>query len=231
MALYAISDLHLSLGTDKPMDIFSSLWEDHAEKLRQNWTQTVTDEDTVVIPGDISWATYLEDAKKDFSFLDSLPGRKIISKGNHDYWWTTAAKLKKFIEANNFRNIFFLHNNYYSYEQCSICGTRGWSSGEGSTAEENKKIFARERQRLELSLQQGTASGKINPIAVLHYPPFNSDNDGCGFIDILKKYKVSICLYGHLHGDFDLARQGMIEGIDFRLVSSDYLNFSPLKIL
>ncbi len=231
MALYAISDLHLSLGTDKPMDIFSSLWEDHAEKLRQNWTQTVTEEDTVVIPGDISWATYLEDAKMDFSFLDSLPGRKIISKGNHDYWWTTATKLKKFIEANNFRNISFLHNSYYTYEQWAICGTRGWSSGEGDTAEENKKIFARERQRLELSLQQGTASGKTKVIAVLHYPPFNSDDDGYGFIDILKKYKVSICLYGHLHGDFDLARQGMIEGIDFRLVSSDYLNFSPLKIL
>lgn len=230
MALLAISDLHLSLSTDKPMDVFSGNWEGYMKKLRDNWLYTVKPVDTVIIPGDISWATYLEKAREDFTFINSLPGRKIISKGNHDYWWTTAAKMNRFIEENQFDNIFFLHNNYYIYEDWVICGTRGWPVYENGQDQEDVKIFNREMKRLELSLEQGKASGKEKVVAALHYPPFGSKYE-YGFIEVMKKYRVDICLYGHLHGDFSMGGQGLIDGIEFKLVSSDYLDFKPAEIL
>ncbi len=231
MALYAISDLHLSLGTNKPMDIFSSQWEGHAEKLKRNWLETIKEEDTVIIPGDVSWATYLEDALEDFQFLNMLPGRKIISKGNHDYWWTTIAKMNRFLEENRFLNLFFLHNNYFEYEDWIICGTRGWSYCDKGAGEEDEKIFNREQKRLEFSLEQGEKAGRDRIITVLHYPPFSYNNNDSGFIKIMKDYNVSICVYGHLHGDFSLARQGIINGIEFKFVSSDYLDFKPCRLM
>lgn len=231
MALFAISDLHLSLGTNKPMDIFSSHWEGHAEKIKANWENKVGEQDVVIIPGDISWGTYLEDAKEDFRFLSSLPGKKIISKGNHDYWWTTVSKMDRFMQENNFNNIYFLHNNYYTYQDWVICGTRGWSFCEKGTTGENEKIYTREQKRLELSLEEGKNSGKDKIIAVLHFPPFKCNNNEYDFLNIFKKHKVNICLYGHLHGDFSLVRQGEIEGIEFVFCSSDYLNFEPIKII
>ena len=231
MALFAISDLHLSLGTNKPMDIFSGNWEGYIEKIKKNWMETVGDKDTVIIPGDICWATYLNDTKEDFGFLHLLPGRKIISKGNHDYWWTTVTKMNKFLVDNNLNDIFFLHNNYYEYDEWAICGTRGWSTYENTSGNEEQKIFERERKRLELSLEQGKRSGKDNIVVVLHYPPFYDSNGEDNFMEIMKRFGVDICLYGHLHGDFSSARQGMINDIEFRLVSSDYLNFKPVKII
>ena len=231
MALFAISDLHLSLGNDKPMDIFSQNWEGHAEKIRNNWMETVSNKDTVVIPGDISWATYLDHAIEDFKFLNQLPGRKIISKGNHDYWWTTASKMNKFLQENHIENIFFLHNNFYTYNEWAICGTRGWSVHEKAIGEDPKKIFNREYKRLELSLEQARKNGYSRIIAVLHYPPFNYDKLDNGFIDIMKSYDVSMCLYGHLHGEFSCVRQGTIDRIEYIFVSSDYLDFKLQKLM
>lgn len=228
MALYAISDIHLSLGNDKPMDIFSEKWEGHAQKLKDNWIDLIKDTDTVLIPGDVSWSTYINDAYEDFKYLDSLPGRKIISKGNHDYWWETASKMNKFLEENNFNNIFFLHNNFFEYDDWAVCGTRGWPS-ECEGQEDGKKMFTREINRLDFSLKAAKHAGKEKIIAILHFPPFNCGENG--FIEVMKKYGVRMCLYGHLHGDFSGARQGMIEGINFRFVSADYLNFKPERIL
>lgn len=229
MALYAISDMHLSLGNDKPMDIFSDKWEGHIQKIKNNWLNTITDKDTVLIPGDVCWATYINDAYEDFRYIDSLPGRKIISKGNHDYWWETMSKMNKFLKDNSFNNIFFLHNNYFEYEDWAVCGTRGWPNSDELQTENERKMFAREMSRLELSLKAAVSAGKEKIIAVLHFPPFDSGENG--FIEVMKRYGVSICLYGHLHADFSAARQGLIEGIDFRFVSADYLDFKPERIL
>jgi len=229
MALFAISDMHLSLGNDKPMNIFSENWEGHAQKLKDNWQSTITDADTVIIPGDVCWSTYIDDAYEDFKYIDSLPGKKIISKGNHDYWWETMSKMKKFLQEKSFSSIFFLHNNFFEYEDWAICGTRGWPTGDETQDESGKKMFAREINRLDISIKAAIDAGKGKIITVLHFPPFYTGENG--FIEVMKKYGVRICLYGHLHGDFSAARQGMIEGIDFRFVSADYLNFMPERIL
>jgi len=229
MALYAISDIHLSLGNDKPMDIFSDKWEGHTQKLKDNWLNTVNDSDTVLIPGDVCWSTYIDDAYEDFNYIDSLPGRKIISKGNHDYWWETISRMNKFVKNNAFNSIFFLHNNFLGYEDWAICGTRGWPSDDEMQGENGRKMFAREINRLEISLKAAVDAGKKKIIVALHFPPFYSGENS--FIEVMKRYGVSICLYGHLHADFSAARQGIIEGIDFRFVSADYLNFMPERII
>ena len=231
MALFTISDLHLSLGTDKPMDIFSQHWEGHAEKIRRNWMEIVNINDTIIIPGDISWATYLDHAIEDFKFLNALPGRKIISKGNHDYWWETASKMNRFLQEKHLQNIYFLHNNFYTYDEWAICGTRGWSVYEKAIGEDPEKIFNREYKRLELSLDQARKKGYIRIIAVSHYPPFKYDKFESGFIDIMRNYGVRMCLYGHLHGEFSYVRQGIIDGIEYKFVSADYLNFKPQKLI
>lgn len=231
MALFAISDIHLSLGTDKPMDIFKNNWEGYVEKLKNNWVEIIKEEDTVIVPGDISWATYLEETKEDFSFLDSLPGKKIISKGNHDYWWNTVTKMNAFLKENNFNSIYFLHNNFYTCEDWDICGTKGWAYCEKETADENEKIFNREQKRLENSLRQSKNNGNNKIIAVFHYPPFYAAEDRYDFIETMKRYNVSICLYGHIHGDFSQIFEGMIDGIEFKFVSADYLDFKPKRIM
>ncbi len=233
MALYAISDLHLALSIDKPMDVFGSRWADYMGRLEENWRSVITDDDHVIVPGDISWATYLEQAYEDFRFINELPGRKIISKGNHDYWWTTKSKLDKFLDENGFDTISFMHNNSYRIGQDVICGTRGWEMpGETGFGPEDEKIYNRELLRLELSIKDGMAAapgGRI--ITALHYPPFNSKGEFSGFIDIMKKYGVKYCIYGHLHGEACRgAIEGNYEGIDFRLVSADHLAFAPVLL-
>ena len=233
MAIYAISDLHLAKSIDKPMDIFGARWGNYMEKLEKSWKETLQDSDIVIIPGDISWATYLEQATEDFMFIDSLPGKKIISKGNHDYWWTTMNKLEKFLEANNFSTISFLHNNSYIIEGKILCGTRGWKCpGDDNFTGEDRKIFNREIQRLELSLKSTLQENEgRETIVAFHYPPFNSKGEPSQFIDVLKKYNVSTCLYGHIHGEgCKYAVEGELEGIDFRFISADYLEFKPIKI-
>ncbi len=230
MALYSIADLHLPLGIDKPMDVFGAKWENYVQRLSDNWQSKIKEEDTVVLPGDFSWATYLEQSQKDFEFLNKLNGRKILLKGNHDYWWTTMNKLNEFIASNGFKNIYFLHNNSYMYENIAICGTRGWihPAWDGFGAED-RKIFDREVLRLELSLK---SAGNAEEMYVFtHYPPRSNKLEPNAFTDMMSSYPVTKCIYGHLHSAAHKnAVEGMVDGIEYRLVSSDYLRFDPILI-
>lgn len=233
MSIYVIGDLHLSFSVDKPMDIFGYNWESHAEKLKLNWQEKVSENDTVILPGDFSWATYLEETYKDFEYLNSLPGKKIMSKGNHDYWWTTVTSMNRFLKENNFENIDFLYNSSYLVEDKIIVGTRGWINSWKS--QENYKILKRENDRLKLSIEDGIKKyGKDKEmIAFIHYPPFYKEKvpEEIDFIETLKKYNIKVCYYAHLHGDSHKeAIEGTIDDIEFKLVSSDYLNFDLLKI-
>ena len=234
MSIYVIGDLHLSFSQNKPMDIFGKNWKKHDEKIKNDWLSKVKKEDCVVLPGDFSWATYIEDAYLDFKYLNELPGKKILLKGNHDYWWTTVTSMKKFLEDNKFCNIDFLYNNSLEYEDKVFVGTRGWSFQE---SENSRKMINRENQRLELSIQDAIKKYGNNKeiIAFLHYPPLISknllENNCLEFYKTLKKYNIKRCYYGHLHGKSHAeAVIGNVEGIDFNLVSADYLDFKLLKI-
>jgi len=233
MAIYAISDLHLALSIDKPMDVFGERWRGYMERLKTEWEQTVAAEDHVVIPGDVSWATYVEQALDDFRFINELPGKKIILKGNHDYWWTTISKLKKFLAGNGFDSIDFLHNDSCVIGDVSVCGTRGWKCpGDEDFSEEDAKIYRRELERLGLSLKKAAHAGEVRFIvAALHYPPFNAKREPSGFVEIMRRYGVKLCIYGHLHsGCVNGAVEGEHYGMDFKLVSADYLGFRPVLI-
>jgi hypothetical protein len=233
MSIYIIGDLHLSFGTNKPMDIFGKNWEEHSEKIKQNWLSKVNNEDTVILPGDFSWAMHLEDTYNDFEYLNSLPGKKIMLKGNHDYWWTTLTSMKKYLKENDFQNIDFLYNNSFLVENKIITGTRGWITSNYKSVE-NYKILKRECERLELSLKSGMDNLKENKeiIVFIHYPPFYKEEvpEEIDFIKLMKKYNVKKCYYGHLHGDSHKdAVEGLIDGIEYKLVSSDYLDFDLIK--
>lgn len=234
MSIYVIGDLHLSFSAEKPMDIFGYNWESHAERLKQNWINKVNKDDTVILPGDFSWATYLEDTYKDFEFLNSLPGKKILSKGNHDYWWTTLTSMRKFLKESNFENIDFLFNNSYLIENKVVVGTRGWINSWKS--EENYKILKRENDRLKLSIENAINNfgNEYEMICFIHYPPFYKENEipeEIDFIKTLKKYNIKKCYYAHLHGDSHKdAIEGIHDEIEYKLVSSDYLKFDLLEI-
>lgn len=224
MALFAISDLHLSLGTDKPMDVFGDCWKNYEQKLKDNWENNVTDDDYIILNGDNSWATYIQNAEEDFAFIHSLPGKKILCKGNHDYWWTTMNKQKVFCAEKGYDSIDFLHNNYFLYKNVAICGTRGWQITIND--EEDQKIYTRELGRLEASIKMSLKDNPQDVVVALHYPP--DDN----FKEIIKKYDINKCVYGHLHAyAHKNAINGTIDGVDYRLVSCDFLNFMPLKII
>lgn len=224
MALFSISDLHLSFGTDKPMDVFGKRWQNYEEKLKTNWNNTVTEADVVIVNGDNSWATYLEDTFEDFSFINSLNGTKIILKGNHDYWWSTMSKHEKWCKQNGFDTIKFLHNNHYMYENTAICGTRGWQLT--SCDEDDLKVHNRELERLKISLSSALKENPESIIAVLHYPPDES------FKGLMEAFGVKLCLFGHLHGAGFSGYENFEEnGIAYRLVSCDYLEFLPYKII
>ncbi len=230
--IYIIGDLHLSFSTNKPMDIFGDNWENHDEKIKNNWMKKVKISDTVIIPGDFSWAMHLEETYKDFEYLNSLPGYKILLKGNHDYWWTTITNMKKYLDENNFKNINFLHNNSYCIENKIIVGTRGWLN---SKTTENYKIQKRENERLEISIKDGIKNfGNDKEIVVfMHYPPFYKEEvpEEIDFIKLMKKYNVKRCFYGHLHGESHKeAIEGLYDGIDFKLVSSDYTQFDLVEL-
>lgn len=228
MSLFAIADLHLSLSVDKPMNIFGG-WDNHVEKLTENWNKTVLAEDTVVLPGDISWGMNLDEAKADFDFVNSLNGRKIISKGNHDYWWSTVSKLNKFIEENGFDTIHFLHNNHYSYGKYGICGTRGWINETEVPAD--AKVLAREAQRLEVSIQSALKE-ELEPIVFLHYPPVYGNESNYDILDVMFRYGVKECYYGHLHGRAHKnAVCGERDGINFHLIASDFVQFCPQLVV
>ena len=231
--LYTIADTHLSFTTEKPMDIFGHRWENHAEKLKENWLKKIKPEDTVVIPGDISWGIDLEEAKEDLLFLDSLPGRKLIGKGNHDYFWGTVNKMTAFIDHAGITTISFLYNNAYLIDNKIVCGTRGWMSEFGVKAED-ERIIKREAQRLELSLQQGMKLKEENPDAKLvvftHYPIVFGDFINYEFIDILYKYEVNTVYYGHLHNIKESQLDKSYLSIDFHLIAGDYIGFDPVLI-
>ena len=226
MALYAIGDLHLSFGANKPMDVFGGVWNGYIEKLREGLS-VITPQDTTILLGDLSWALDLEGAKEDFAFINAIPGRKIILKGNHDYWWTTASKFYKFCQANGFENLWILNNNAYDYEGTAICGTRGWFFEEDAqTGSHNDKIFKRELLRLEASLK---AAGEGEKFCFLHYPPRYRGYECPEILALLKEYGVSLCCYGHLHGDsHKLAIEGVHDGVEFRLCAADFLKFRPI---
>lgn len=228
MSLYVIGDLHLSLGTDKPMDVFGGAWNHYMEKLSEG-LKVLTEEDTLVLPGDLCWAMNYQQALPDFLFVERLPGKKILLKGNHDYWWTTAAKFKKFCTENRLETIDFLHNNCFFYGDIAICGTRGWFYEEDKSGAHDEKVFRRELMRLESSL---IAAGESEKIVFLHYPPLYRGYRCEEILELLKQYKVGRCYYGHLHSDsHKLAITGSVEGIEFHLISADYLGFKPLKII
>ncbi len=230
MAIYTISDLHLSLGMNKPMDIFGDNWENHDKKIRSNWIKKVKEEDLILLPGDFSWAMYIQDAKKDFEYLNELPGTKLLLKGNHDYWWESLKRMREFLKENNFSKIDFIYNNSYIWENKIIVGTRGWSEQE----ENPEKIIRRENLRLELSIQDGIKKfGDDKEIIVcMHYPPFNGyESPELNFIETMKKYNIKICIYGHIHGEVGKeAKKGNIDGIKFVMASSDQTNFDLIKI-
>lgn len=230
MRVFAISDLHLALAEDKPMDVFGAGWENYMLRIRQNWLQTVTPEDLILMPGDLSWATYLDNAVPDFNYINDLPGKKIISKGNHDYWWSTHSKLNQFIDKNGY-DIFFLQNNAFISDNLAIVGSRGWKNPEDEGfSPEDEKILNRELERLKLSLQY-TEGFEGSIIAMLHYPPFSARGKPSGFVELMLEYKVDICVYGHLHGrSCSCAVEGSRDGILYRLVSADYLAFVPLLL-
>lgn len=226
MNLFAISDLHLPLGVNKPMNIFGG-WDNYVGRIEKNWKKLVNDEDTVVIGGDISWASSLNEAKPDFEFINSLPGKKIILKGNHDYWWGTANKINEFLEENNFDTVNILHNNCYSDGNLALCGTRGWLYD--STGEKDQKIILREAGRLEISVKKALDAG-VSPIVFLHYPPAYSEFVCKEIIEVLQKYQLNTVYYGHIHGLGVYNIIDSYDGIKMRLTACDGINFTPMFI-
>ena len=229
MSLFAIGDLHLSLSANKPMDVFGPRWENYVEKIRAGF-QALTAEDVCVICGDVSWGMTLDEALEDFRFIDALPGRKIVLKGNHDYWWTSAAKMTAFFEKNGISTISILHNNAYPYgENAAICGTKGWFFEESRGTEHDRKLIAREALRLGASLK---AAGDRDKYVFLHYPPKYGGYLCKEILSLLKQYEVKVCCSGHLHADsLRLAFNGEYEGTHFLCVSGDGISFRPCKIL
>lgn len=229
MALFALADLHLGFNCDKPMDKFGDNWKNHSDKIKENWLKKVSEEDTVLISGDISWALKPEDSRVDLEWIESLPGNKILGRGNHDYWWSSITKLNKL-----YPNTKFLQNNFYTYEDYAICGTRGWlTPGIEKFTAKDQKIYDREIIRLKLSLDAAKNAGYEKIIVMLHYPPVNDKFESSPITDILEEYKVEKVIYGHLHGPLLKGKlfTGMFNGIEYILTSADYLNFDPTEIL
>lgn len=234
MSIYTIGDLHLSFRENKPMNIFGENWTNHEQKIKEDWLKKVKEEDLVVLPGDFSWATYLKDTDLDFEYINNLPGKKLLLKGNHDYWWTTLNKLRTFIEEEKFSNIDFIYNNAYEFENKIIVGTRGWSFGE---SEEDKKLAKREAMRLELSINEGKKlyGEEKEIIAFMHYPPIINahiaKNEPSDYVRVMQKYGIKKCFYGHLHStSIREAVEGNYFGIEFKLVSADGVDFKLIKI-
>ena len=227
MSLFAIADLHLSLGTNKPMDMFSG-WADYVERLEKNWRAIVTQQDTVVIPGDISWAMKLEETYADFSFIQSLPGKKLFLKGNHDYWWGTKTKVERYLSESGFDSISLVFNSAAAVENYAVCGTRGWFYDAEDDAD--KKVLTREIARLNMALDAAEKTG-LEPLVFLHYPPVHAGACCEEILSVLKQRNVKRCFYGHIHGDAaKRAVNGIYDGIDFKLVACDGLDFIPYLI-
>lgn len=245
MAIFVLSDLHLStdLSMNKSMDVFGDRWRDYMVKIRKNWNSVVEPSDTVIVPGDISWATRLHEARADLDFLNSLNGTKYLSKGNHDFWWSTASKMYKFFEENGFDTLRILYNNAYVVEDRIICGTRGWFPDESKQVTvgdvDYAKIVNRELMRLRLSLDaakklqraEEEMSGRALPIEVfLHFPPVWADFSMPEMLGLLQEYEIKRVFFGHIHSAYNAPRSFECQNMTFTLTSSDFLNFYPLKI-
>lgn len=241
MSIFSIADLHLSLSANKTMDVFGSRWVGYMAKIEKNWRAIVNDDDFVIIPGDISWAMSIEDAKADFTFIDSLPGKKLLGKGNHDYWWESMTKMKNALSSWNISTIDFLYNNAYVAEDYIICGTRGWYLDEKQQNVTHEtdytKIVARETMRLNMSLNEAVKKrdsakaedGYVREILVfLHFPPVFKNFICREFINKLKEYNIRHCYFGHIHGSYTVPRTFECENITFTLISADFLHFIPM---
>ena len=228
MALYAIGDLHLCLGAPKPMDIFGGAWVGYMDKLKEGVSR-ITPEDTTILLGDLSWALDMDHATEDFAWINQIPGKKIILKGNHDYWWSTVAKFNKFCEANGFTDMHLLNNNCFEYGDWAICGTRGWFFEEERHGAHDEKVFKRELCRLEASLK---AAGEKPKMVFLHYPPRYKGYECREILDLFQQYGVRRCYYGHLHGgSHKLAMEGLWDNVEYRLVAADYIGFIPQTVI
>lgn len=229
MGLFAIGDLHFSFAAPKPMDIFGAHWKGHDKKIIENWKKTVGPEDTVLLPGDISWGMRLADAAADLDVIDRLPGRKMLLSGNHDYWWKSSSRL-----AGQYPKMKFLKNDTAVWEEWFICGARGWTCpNDTAFSAEDEKIYRRELIRLRLSLDCAMGQGAEKILVMLHFPPVNEKHEPSGFTEVFSQYPVAEVVYGHLHGEssHQMALEGEWEGIRYHLTSSDYLDFCPKRIL
>ncbi len=230
MAIYAIGDLHLSYGQAKPMDIFGSEWENHADRIKTNWNRVVGEDDLVIVAGDISWAMHLSEAAPDLKWLADLKGTKVLIKGNHDYWWNSIAKVRARLPAS----IYALQNDHLLWAGQAICGTRGWicPGEDGFDNEHDQKIYLREAQRLKLSLESAVSESRFEIIAALHFPPYNRKGQPSAFTEILEQYSVKLCVFGHIHDSGrDSIFQGEKNGVTYRFIAADGINFTPLKLL
>ena len=231
MRLFAIGDLHLPGGDDKPMDVFGPQWDRHFLRIRENWLRLVGDEDTVVIPGDISWAMQLADAKEDLDEIGRLPGRKVLCKGNHDYWWNSISRVSSILP----HSMIALQHSAADLGETVVCGTRGWliSTGEAPLDAQNEKICRREAERLRLALDSAAKMAGGRPItAMMHYPPLLAAEKDTIFTGVLEEYHVNTVVYGHLHGaGIQIGFTGEHNGISYHLVSCDSIGFEPKEIL
>ena len=239
MALYTIADLHLSGSSDHQMDVFGSRWQNYTQKICNNWKAIVKEEDTVILPGDISWAMNLSELREDLALLNSLPGKKLIGKGNHDFWWETAAKLNRFFEENGFSSISLLYNNAYVVEDFIVCGTRGWFLEEEKQQTVGNVDFAkirnREVARLKISLDAAMAlkageHAQKEILVFLHFPPVWNGEVCREITDLLQEYGVSRCYCGHIHGIYYAPKVEPFENLQIFLISSDFLDFVPHRI-
>ena len=232
MSLFVIGDLHLCLcDPSKTMSIFPG-WENYQERIEKNWREVVSPEDTVVLAGDLTWGMSLQQAEPDFRLINSLPGEKIILKGNHDYWWTTRRKMEDFFSSCGFDTLHILHNDHYAYGHYGICGTRGWVNGTDSKDVQDEKVLKREVQRLETSIKSAVSAG-LEPLVFMHYPPIFASNFNYDILEILYRYKIKECYYGHIHGRsaHQLCVTNTYDDINFHLIAGDYIQFRPEKVL
>ncbi len=226
MSLYALSDLHLSFGADKSMEVFRG-WEHYTERIEANWKRIVKENDTVVLAGDTSWGLDIKDSFKDFTFLQNLPGKKILLKGNHDYWWNTMSKMNAFLAENNFDSISFLHNNTVLVEKFAVCGTRGWLYD--GTGQQDKKVILRECGRLKMSLEAAEKTG-LKPIVFLHYPPVYGEYTCDEILNVLEEHNIDMLYYGHIHGAGENNAPSGYKNIKMRIISCDCVDFTPIFI-
>ena len=238
MAIYALADLHLSLSCpDKSMEVFGHSWGDYISRVEENWRNTVSEEDTVLIPGDISWATYFDKAEEDFRFISDLPGRKLLSRGNHDYWWTTMKKMEEFFAMKGFTDLELVRTNVVGADGCLISGTRGWmiETKESLEGSDNRKIYERERLRISMcidKLNEADPDHSKKHILMIHYPPLTSKMDFTEFAHMMAEGGIDICVYGHLHGKaHKKAYEGDFEGMRLICASADYTGFRPVRVI